>query len=89
MMINTISIKKGCSITTDIVECDYNNGKEILLKEAKSLYSDAFYYKNKIYFKRQVGFAHIAFLPISFYLMKRFATIHLRSILNYRYLITI
>ncbi len=50
-MINTISIKKGCSITTDIVECDYNNGKEILLKEAKSLYSDAFYYKNKIYFQ--------------------------------------
>ena len=51
-MINTISIKKGCSITTDIVECDYNNGKEILLKEAKSLYSDAFYYKNKIYFQK-------------------------------------
>lgn len=41
-MINTISIKKGCSITTDIVECDYNNGKEILIKEAKSLYSDTF-----------------------------------------------
>lgn len=52
-MINTISIKKGCSITTDIVECDYNNGKEILIKEAKSLlYSDAFYYKNKLYFKK-------------------------------------
>ncbi len=51
-MINKISIKEGCSITTDIVECDYNNGKEILLKEAKSLYSDAFYYKNKIYFQK-------------------------------------
>lgn len=51
-MTNTVSIKKGCSITTDVVECDYNYGKEILLKEAKSQYSDAFYYKNKIYFQK-------------------------------------
>lgn len=51
-MTNTVLIKKGCSVTSDVVECDYDYGKAILLKDAKSQYSDAFYYKNKIYFQK-------------------------------------